>query len=563
MKKFYSIIAKALLSIFLVAVFQTSFAQQDTVSTDDLLLMSFADLMNMEVESSTKSSISIQKAPASIKVYKQQDFERYGFYTLQDVLNVIPGIQVQEYRAGHQNVWIRGVQQRYNNKVLLLVDGVPMRDNYYGNFTIDESIPMENIEKIEVINGPGSVLYGTNSFAGVISITTKKEGKSVSADYGSFNSIKVDVEYDYKGLYASGGYFQTDGFSPEYNSDGLQREHPQNADNMYGMLKYTNESLMLSASYGSYNYPYKYQSSKKDYTFNRNPIYLTGKYNINLEDKGQIDFAAYYNYFGFNKEKLKYDNVDTVDYYKNTLEYMNTALVGGNIDYSLTKNKHNLLVGMSYQQDMALNMDGNTTYDDGPVDETESIVTEPDISRSDIAFYVQEMYSINDYILFTAGLRYDILSDFDNEFNYRVGLTGQGESGVYGKLLYGTSYRVPSYREYIDEASFNPSLTPEHLNTFEAQVGYTFEKGDVNITYFNNIYSNFIQEIVVDSVNRDDGNGDAIVDDEMAFNFDDRRTSGLELNVSLYPTKGLFLNFGASYMLNASECRSYTYRCLF
>lgn len=159
------------------------------LSNKDILDLTLEQLMTVEVESSTKSSITIQKAPSSIKIFKNNDFEKYGFYTLKDILSTIPGMQVQEYRAGHQLIWTRGVQQRYNNKVLLLIDGVPMRDGYYGNFTIDESLPLENIEQIEIISGPGSVLYGTNSFSSVISITTKTEGKSVSAKYGSFNSL--------------------------------------------------------------------------------------------------------------------------------------------------------------------------------------------------------------------------------------------------------------------------------------------------------------------------------------------------------------------------------------
>jgi len=550
LKNNFIIVLIMLLSINLAS------AQQDTVSTDDLLNLSFADLMNMQVESSTKSSISIQKAPSSIKIYKQEDFDKYGFYTLKDILDIIPGIQIQEYRGGHQNIWVRGVQQRYNNKVLLLIDGVPVRDNFYGNFTIDESIPIENIEKVEIINGPGSVLYGTNSFAGVVNITTKSAGKSASAKYGSNNSMKFDAEYDYKGFYASGGYFQTDGFSPEYNYDGKKWEHPQNADNTYGMLKYTNKSLTIIGSYGSYNYPYKYQKSKKDYNYNRTPISASAKYKLDLKTKGQIDFAGYYSYYGFSKDKIKWSDKDysTKDSLKeHAFMDMNTAITGGNIDYSITLGKHDILVGTSYQQDMAINMNEHISYDKADTSYNEDVITTPNISRSDIAIYAQEMFNINEYILLTGGLRYDILSDFDNQFNYRVGITGQSEGGIYGKILYGTAYRIPSYREYLDVVSFNENLKPEHLNTFELQAGYTFKKGDINVTYFNNTYSDFIQELNIDSINREDGNGMVEIDDEMAFNFDKRHTSGLELNASLYPIKGLFVNLGASYLLNANE----------
>jgi outer membrane receptor for ferrienterochelin and colicins len=541
------------IKFLIIIVLATAINAIGQVSDDDLFNLSLEELMQIEVTSATKSSVSIQKAPSSIKVFTQEDFNKYSFTTLQDILNTIPGIQVQEYRAGHQNVWVRGVQQRYNNKVLLIIDGVPMRDSYYGHFNIDESLPLSNIEQVEVINGPGSVLYGTNSFSGVISITTKSKGKSLSANYGSFNSFKGSGEFDAKGLYASVNYFRTDGFQPEYNVDGYRRQRSQGADNLSAMLKYEKNGYSLVGSYNSYNYPYKYRSSKKDYFFHRKPIYVTGNKSFKLNEKSSLDATAYYNYYGFSKDKIKYEGVDSDVVKERSTELMNTALLGGNVDYNIELSKHNLLIGTSYQQDMALDMKEHITYDieEGDISVYEQNVTDPNISRSDIALYVQDMWDITDAILLTTGLRYDILSDFDNQFNYRIGLTGQTPSNFYGKLLYGTSYRVPSYREYLDVASFNPNLTPEYLNTFEAQAGYLFEKGNISLTYFNNNYRDFIQELVVDSVAENGGFRE--VDDEMAFNFDKRSTSGFELNAALYPAKGLFLNIGAFYMLNADE----------
>jgi outer membrane receptor for ferrienterochelin and colicin len=115
---------------------------------------------------------------------------------------------------------------------------------------------------------------------------------------------------------------------------------------------------------------------------------------------------------------------------------------------------------------------------------------------------------------------------------------------------------VPSYREYLNVDSYNDNLEPEHLSTFEAQAGKLFQigdkKGDVNITYFYNVYSNFIQELIVDSIVHNDGTVRE-VDDEMAFNLNKRSTSGMELNLSLYPAKGLFVNMGGSYLFKAEE----------
>ena len=388
---------------------------------EDLFELSLEELMQIEVKSATKSSLSIQKAPSTIKVFTQEDFSKYSFNTLQDILNTVPGIQVQEYRAGHQLVWVRGVQQRYNNKVLLIIDGVPMRDSYYGNFTIDESLPLDNIEQVEVINGPGSVLYGTNSFSGVISVTTKSKGKSIGARYGSFNSLKVSGEYDAKGLYANVSYFQTDGFTPRLNSDGYHRDNPQDADNLSANLKYEKNGYSFTGSYNNYNYPYKYRSSKKSYMFNRNPITFSGNKSFQTGEKSSLDVTAYYNYFGFTKDKTKFVSEDSDEIKEQSIETMNTALFGGNVDYNVSLKKHSLLIGASYQQDMALDMKEHITYDieQGDVSIYEDNLADPNVNRSDLALYIQDMWNITDAILLTTGLRYDVLSDFDNQFNYR------------------------------------------------------------------------------------------------------------------------------------------------
>jgi len=179
---------------------------------------------------------------------------------------------IQENQAGHQNVWIRGVQQEFNKKILLLIDGVPMRDLYTGNFNIDEMIPLENVEKIEVLNGPGSVLYGTNAFAGTISITTKSKGRSVQVAYGSFNRIETYGEYNVGGLYVSGKYYSSDGFQPEYMIDGLQRTVDQTAKLGYASLKFKKNDLTVGASISSYTYPFKYQKTTKETRFSRTPL---------------------------------------------------------------------------------------------------------------------------------------------------------------------------------------------------------------------------------------------------------------------------------------------------
>lgn len=230
----------------LLFIFVCFFVVTTVFADDDFMSMELEDLLQIDVVSATKTQpISIQKAPSIIRVYRREDIRQYGFKNLKDILASIAGIQISEYRAGHQLAWVRGVQARYNNKVLLLIDGVPIRDSYYGHFNIDEMIPMEIIHKIEIINGPGSVLYGANAFSGVINITTQPQGNAFRLSHGSNKTIRANAEFDWQQGYLFADYFETDGFSPQFNSDGKSFKHPQNNENTFLYTKIYNEHLQL------------------------------------------------------------------------------------------------------------------------------------------------------------------------------------------------------------------------------------------------------------------------------------------------------------------------------
>lgn len=539
---------------FLAVLLSFNAVGQDDAG-NDIFDMDLEDLMNMEVESATKSSISIQKAPSVVRVFTKEDIQIYGFLTIKDILDQIPGTQIQEYRAGHQLTWFRGVQARYNNKVLLLIDGVPMRDSYYGNFLIDDAVPIETIEKVEILNGPGSVLYGANGFAGVISITTKSEGNSIKAEAGSYNQFGVNGEIDSKGLYANVDFHQTDGFDPALNSDGNVRKHDQSATNFGAFTKYTNENFTAVASFSNYDYSYKYRSAKKDYRFNRSPSYGAVNYKKDIGKNSSLNARAYFNNYSFLKEKAKFYNAVDDSLKEQSDEFLNTYLYGGEVEYSTLYKGHDIIIGAALQIDQAVDM-GEHIFEDKqvPVNDTDYVIKEEldgNYSNSNIGIYIQDVYEINDKYLFTGGVRYNILNNFDNQFNYRLGLTGMFTKNFYGKLLFGNSYRVPSYREYIDAAAYNDDLQPEKLQTLEAQIGYVMPKGDINLTLYHNSYKNFIQEIVVDSVL--DPTGMREVDDEMAFNFDSRSTTGIEIFGTLRPLKGLNINLGSGIIINATE----------
>jgi outer membrane receptor for ferrienterochelin and colicin len=519
--------------------------------TTGLFDLSLEELLNIPVTSTTKSSLELRQAPGVVRVFTRTEIVRSGFTTLRDVLRQIPGIQVIEYRTGHQTIWVRGVQSRYNNKVLLLIDGVPMHDSFYGHFDIDESLPLDDAERIEIISGPGSVLYGTNAFAGVISITTRSpvpSGEptlvSGTAEQGSFQSPRGSLQYSGHNLYVRTSYLRTDGFSPVLNGDGRLWAHSQEGRSFSSSLKYAMASWTFIGSYGDDIRPDRYRKFAQDRFWHRRPIVGAVSFNKDFRNR-HFKALGYYTHTAILKDEFNFTVTGSPTTHLS--EQLNTSLFGADVDYSTVWGAHNTTLGGSFQQD----------HDEGI--QLQSIVPAmsprlglrlPEVTRRNRAVFVNDSWSLGKRTLLSAGVRYDAMSHFDNHFSYRAGLTHQADH-IYTKLLYGTAFRSPSYREYLDVIAFNDTLAPEHLHTFEAQAGFHRGSGDINLTMYVNDYRDFIKDLLVSSIQSPAGL--RVVDDEYAVNADSRKIVGLELQSTFYPRKTLAMRMGSSIIVSGRE----------
>ncbi|TNE88265.1 MAG: TonB-dependent receptor [Deltaproteobacteria bacterium] len=115
---------------------------------------------------------TLAKAPGIVTVVTADDIRTGGYRTVSEVLRTLPGVYVWDSLEGRDLAAVRGIVSADNNKVLLLVDGMPLYDGVYNHAFLDEYLPIHSIAQIEVVKGPGSVTYGTNAFAGIVSIRT-------------------------------------------------------------------------------------------------------------------------------------------------------------------------------------------------------------------------------------------------------------------------------------------------------------------------------------------------------------------------------------------------------
>jgi iron complex outermembrane receptor protein len=136
----------------------------------------FYELDEKLVTVASRYAQSLRKAPSLVTVIDEATLRARGYRTVADALRDLPGVYVWTSQEGRAIATFRGVVSADNNKILLLIDGVPLYDGVYGHAWIDDFLPIHSVRQIEVIKGPGSAVYGTNAFAGVINLVTARAG---------------------------------------------------------------------------------------------------------------------------------------------------------------------------------------------------------------------------------------------------------------------------------------------------------------------------------------------------------------------------------------------------
>jgi iron complex outermembrane recepter protein len=166
----------------------------------DLSQASLEDLMNIQVTSVSKKEQTLSKTGAAIFVITQEDIRRSGATNIPDLLRLAPGVDVAQIDANRWAISIRGFSDQHANKVLVLIDGRSVYNtSFSGVFWDMVDVPLDDIERVEIIRGPGGTVWGANAVNGVINIITKSakatQGGLISAGTGSQDHADSLVQY--------------------------------------------------------------------------------------------------------------------------------------------------------------------------------------------------------------------------------------------------------------------------------------------------------------------------------------------------------------------------------
>ena len=162
--------------------------------------MSLQQLINIQVTSVSKKETDLFTAPAAIYVITQEDIRRSGMTSIPELLRMVPGLDVAQIDANHWAISARGFNDQFATKLLVLIDGrtiyAPVTAGVLWNV---QDVPLDNIDRIEVIRGPGAALWGANAVNGVINIITKSakdtQGGLATVTYGMADQPSTTVQY--------------------------------------------------------------------------------------------------------------------------------------------------------------------------------------------------------------------------------------------------------------------------------------------------------------------------------------------------------------------------------
>jgi iron complex outermembrane receptor protein len=505
----------------------------------------------------TGRSKPINKAPAVASVITAEQIEAMGARTIDEVLETVSGLHVSDSSTRLSPLYsIRGIHTDKNPQVLMLMDGVALTQLYFGDRGPVSSLPVNAIDRIEIIRGPGSAVYGADAFSGVINIITK------TAD--DYDGVKVGgrlAEFGTRDFWMAYGGYNPDGVSTAIN---IQLSNIDGDDGRIAKddaQSFFDAELGSSASYA----PGSLDTNMSRADINASIVYenwtarLWGRYvdsvgsgpgvALALDPEGSAATTDYL--VEVVKEnlvktddmnvdlRLNYYSVDSVS--NSTLFPAGTVLPIdsiGNINPvsgvpilfpdglignpSVLEKRSNIeLVGFydgmeSHDIRTSIGATHSTlkpgeekNYGPGvPVGVLTNVTGTEWVyikTKSRDLFYISLQDEINiaaDWEL-TLGVRYDQYSDFGATTNPRMALVWETQRNLTTKLLYGQAFRAPSFAELY--AINNPvilgneGLSPEIINTFEVVFDYSYsQKHHINLSLYNYNVSDLIQ-FVTDS----------------------------------------------------------------
>ena len=499
-----------LLAMFIVTA--GAVAQQ---TSKDLSEASLEELTNIQVYSASKHMQSASDAPASVTVVTVDEIQKFGYRNLGDVLRSVSGFYVT-YDRDYTFVGVRGFGRLgdWNSRILVLIDGHRINNDVLGQAMVGNEflVDIDMVERVEIVRGPSSSLYGANAFFAVINVITRtvKEVKDWELSYqtGSFGTNEGRATYGHQfrdlGVLLSGTFYNSHGqtlFFPQFNT-------PANNNGITGDTDYESyKHILATLTYHGFTLQGLFSTRDKGVptayfgaVFNDPADFNVDSHQfVNLGyqhpvGKWQLDANT-----GYDQARLQ-GPVPEAPLMPGDPVVLDTFSFRGNWWTGEIKVSRDLFEGNRLT--LGSEVRDNLRQDQGDLLNPPNVFTPAPNSSLITAFYAQDEFAITHRFTLNGGVRYDRYSTFGGTTNPRVALIYRAADKTTLKILYGKAFSAPDvYQTSPDFGAFyddNPKLRPEHIQSLEGRV----EQGlGQHFQLSSGVYRNRITDLITLALN--------------------------------------------------------------
>lgn len=457
---------------------------------NDFAELDLEAMLNTEIVSAAKRTQKLSESPNAIFVITEEDIRRSGAVDLPDLFRMVPGLDVVNAYGSCYGVSARGFNERFAQRMLILIDGRSVYTSFFGGvFWEDEQVFLEDIERIEIIRGPGATLWGANSVNGVINIITKDTAKNQTimltgkAGSKTFRENVTQFSGPLAGKFSlnlTGGYREDEGAR---GTNDFRRVPKATGKAQYALSENSTLSFLAGVNESEIGLELSKYTPRTDANVRSNYQMLQWKYT--LSDTSEVNLRTYRDYYEVNS----HDRSVAIEEEKYHLELEQTFALG---------TRNNLVWGTNYR----------TT-------EADSSFLHPSRDHDDIVgLFLQDELTILDSLKLTTGIKYERNSFTGGDWAPRACVIYSPFANHHFRFSVSKAYRTPSYVENsfrvvrrlppplpalpLLTVVGNEHLDPEDMTAFE--LGYRtnlLNRVGINVELYYNEIDDVIENVVL------------------------------------------------------------------
>jgi outer membrane receptor for ferrienterochelin and colicins len=514
-------LARLLMVILIFAIPTRCLAEEDTIDEQEELNQ-LLKILEKHTEIATKTKLNADFVPGMVTVLYGDDLEARGVATVWEALGLVPGLNLYQENNGVRQVLARGIGETFGSgNISFLLNNITANSTLFGTPYPLLDIPIFQVERIEVIRGPGSAIHGEFANAGVVNVITRKKGNRIIGRYGSFDT------------YSGGGLFSWSNPDKELrlsiNLAGMESDGADvitGQDRLYGMglgaisqapgpanQARRSQAGFVTLDYKDFTFLVQYMEEGHGDNFgvqdalappadrivaSHKHWMLDARQKLHITRFLQAEFRLGWHYFETDVDNMYLFPAGFPGFPPTFPGFPNGMIIGPHYERNRYYGgmdliwegwaKHSLLLGWSYSKTKLTDgwQDSNfvpSTFNPTSSGEVERFIGSENVvkvgnDRRLNSLTLQDEYRINDAFTLTAGLRYDNYNDVGNAFSPRLAGVWRLTDRHILKAQYARAFRPPTFLEMyaINQPilSGNPNIKPALSDTYE--IGYIYNR---------------------------------------------------------------------------------------